>query len=264
MYTLAGWWTQPRGNLSPSKRNQGLWTFSESETWSLQEEPVLGRPISCKKGTGESNASRKSDHPGSPKAEGKQWSHNPHVSPATVHHTEAVFSIVKEIYGREHDDPMDDLDVNMAVWGIFLNATLRAAVHLGQDYEANLRYVKSHLWSSVGLLFRKTGKLISEQKEITGIKDYRFPRSHVDADQLIMWKGSSDHQRQNLRLLRLCALCGKNERWSYCDLEDQNNIVFGKQSLQVYESNRWYANGVRVEHFPRNQQRWASSRRFKV
>ena len=34
------------------------------------------------------------------------------------------------------DDLMDDLDVNMAIRGIFLNATLRAAVHLGQDYEA--------------------------------------------------------------------------------------------------------------------------------
>ena len=40
------------------------------------------------------------------------------------------------IYGREHDDPMDDLDVHMTTWSIFLNATLRAAVHLGQDHEA--------------------------------------------------------------------------------------------------------------------------------
>ena len=59
---------------------------------------------------------------------------------------------------------MDDLDVKMAIWSIFLNATRRAAVHLGQDYEANLRYVKNNLWNSVGLVFHKTGKLISEQK----------------------------------------------------------------------------------------------------
>ena len=79
------------------------------------------------------------------------------MSPATVHHTEAVFSIVREIYGREHDDPMDDLDVNMAIWG-----------------EANLRYVENHLWNSVGLLFNETGKLISEQKEITGVSTLGF------------------------------------------------------------------------------------------
>ena len=42
---------------------------------------------------------------------------------------------------------MDDFGVNMAVWGIFQSTTLRAAVHLGQDYEANLRYVKNNLWN---------------------------------------------------------------------------------------------------------------------
>ena len=75
-----------------------------------------------------------------------EWSHNPHVSPATIHHTEAVFSIIRKIYEREPDDLLDDLDVNMVIWGIFLNTTLQAAVHLGQDYEANSRYVKNRFW----------------------------------------------------------------------------------------------------------------------
>ena len=109
----------------------------ESETWSFQGEAVLARPIACKRATEKPNASSKSDHSGSPKAERKEWSHNLHVSPATVHHTEAVFSIVRGIFGREHDDPKDDLDVDMVIWGIFMNATLRVAVHLGQDCEAN-------------------------------------------------------------------------------------------------------------------------------
>ena len=29
-------------------------------------------------------------------------------------------------------------------------------------------------------------------------------------------------------------------------------MVFGKQPLQGYESNRWFAGGVRVENIPRN------------
>ena len=128
----------------------------------------------------------------------KEWPHNLHVSPATAHHTEAVFSIVKEIYGREHDDPMDALDVNMAIWGIFLNTTLQAAVHLGQDHEANLRFVKNHFWKSVGLLFHETGKLIRDQKEITSeatwmstsllcSKAYRFTnaKTHVFSDSVL-------------------------------------------------------------------------------
>ena len=95
-------------------------------------------------------------------------------SPATIHHTEAVFSIVRRIHGREHDDPVDDLDVNMAIWGIFLNTTLRAGVHLGQDHEANLRYVKNHVWNCVGKLFNEVAKLISEQTEITGENTINF------------------------------------------------------------------------------------------
>ena len=88
--------------------------------------------------------------------------------------TQAVFSTVREIYGREHDDPMNDLDVNMAIWGIFLNATLRAAVHLGQDYEVNLRCAKKNLWNSVRQIFRETGKLISDQNEITCFRTLVF------------------------------------------------------------------------------------------
>ena len=112
------------------------------------------KPVAEKRATGKPYASSKSDCQGRPKAEKTEWSHNLQVSPATIHHAEPVFSIVRRIYGREHDDPMIDLDVIMAIRGIFLN---------GQDYEANLRYVKNNLWNSVGQLFRETGKLISEQ-----------------------------------------------------------------------------------------------------
>ena len=125
---------------------------SEPETGS--EEDVTRKPVAEKRATGKPYASSKSDCQGRPKAEKIEWSHNLQVSPATIHHAEPAFSIVRRIYGREHDDHMIDLDVNMANRGIFLN---------GQDYEANLRYVKNNLWNSVGQLFRETGKLISEQ-----------------------------------------------------------------------------------------------------
>ena len=117
--------------------------LSESETWSLHEEEVTGRPVADKTATMKPCASSTSDHPGSPKAERIEWSHNLHMSPATVHHMEAVFSVVRKIHERGPDDLVDELDVNMAICGIFLNITLQAAVHLGQDYEANLRFVKN-------------------------------------------------------------------------------------------------------------------------
>ena len=83
------------GKSVATKEESGDVDLSESETRSFQEEAVAERPIACEKAPGKSNASSKSDHPGSPKAEGKEWSHNLHVSPATVHHTEAVVSIVR-------------------------------------------------------------------------------------------------------------------------------------------------------------------------
>ena len=87
---------------------------------------------------------------------------------------EAVFSIVRKIHERERDEPMDDLDVNMAIWSTFLNTTLQAAAHLGQDFEANLRFVKNHFWNSVGQLFNEAGKLISQQTEITCVNTIYF------------------------------------------------------------------------------------------
>ena len=134
---------------------------------------MTGTPFAFKTATRKPDASSKSDCQGSPKAEKTEWSHNLRVSPATVHHTEAVFSTVSGIYGREHDDPMNDLDVNMAIWGIFMNATLRAAVHLGQDHEPNLRYVRN-TFGTVWAAIRETGKLISDQKKITGISPIDF------------------------------------------------------------------------------------------
>ena len=130
-----------------TKEESGDVDSSESETGS--EVDVTGRPVAYTTATGTPYASSKSDCQGGPKAERIEWSHKLHVSPATVHHTEAVFSIVRKIYEREPADPMEDLDVNAAIWSIFLNTTPQAAVHLGQDYLANLRFVKNHLWNSV-------------------------------------------------------------------------------------------------------------------
>ena len=236
----------PTGKPGATKEESGGVDLSESETWSYQELAAY------KTATWKPNASSISDHPVSPKAERKEWSHNLHVSPATIHQKEAVFSIVWRIYGREHDDPMDDLDVSMAIWDIFLNTTLRAAVHLGQDHEAYLRNVTNNLWNSVGQLFRKTGKLISQHNESLVLvllisKILRGFRQAYCVNRLFR-----SPTPKRLRLLRPCALCGKNGRRSCCNLEEQNWMVLGKQSLQGYESNGWYADGVRVENIHRN------------
>ena len=96
-----------------------------------------------------------------------------HVSSYSVSHGKCLVDRQK-IFEREPADPMEDLDVNAAIWGIFLNTTLQAVVRLGQDYEVDLRFVKNHLWKSLEQLFNETRRLIRHQTEIIGLKTIDF------------------------------------------------------------------------------------------
>ena len=87
---LGGLTDTATGKPVATKEESGDVDLSESETGCFQEEAVTGRPVACEKATGKPNASSKSDHPVSPKAERTEW---PHMSPATIHHTEAVLEV---------------------------------------------------------------------------------------------------------------------------------------------------------------------------
>ena len=76
-----------------------------------------------------------------------------------------VCSIVRKTYDRGPTDGTDDLNVNEAIWRLFLNTTLQAAVHLGQEYDQNLRSAENHFWSSLKKLFEETEKLIKNQTD---------------------------------------------------------------------------------------------------
>ena len=69
---------------------------------------------------------------------------------------------------------MKDLNVNLAIWWMFMNTTLRAAVHLGKDDDMNSKFVKGSLWKTEGQLFKETVKLISGQTETTGQSQINF------------------------------------------------------------------------------------------
>ena len=78
------------------------------------------------------------------------------MSPATIHHTEAVFSIVRGIYGREHDDPMEDLNVNLAVWGHI--SECHSSSSSSSWTRANLRYMTNDLLEQCGAVFPRNWK----------------------------------------------------------------------------------------------------------
>ena len=98
------------------------------------------------------------------------WDHYLQKSPDTSHYMEAVFSRVRKINGKHAGDPMEDLNVNLAIWRMFMNTTLEAPVHLRKDHETNLHYAKNHIWDSLGQLFGEIKRLICELSEILGPK----------------------------------------------------------------------------------------------
>ena len=75
---------------------------------------------------------------------------------------------MRQRYGRSPTDQMKDLDVNAAIWRIFMSFTRQAAAHLGQDYTENLRSTKNQPLKSLRQFFQVTEKLITDQTEIIG------------------------------------------------------------------------------------------------
>ena len=102
---------------------------------------------------------------------------------------------------------MEDLNVNLAIWGMFMNATLQAAVHLGKDYDTNLHHAKNHIWDSLGQLLGEIKRMICELSEILDPKTPEIVglkrRHYMEIDKLIERKSLSDHHFQSLCLLRL-------------------------------------------------------------
>ena len=135
--------------------------------------------------------------------------------------------MVRTNYRRPSGDPLEDLDVNVAIWGVFTNATLKAAVHLGNDRDVNLRHVKNSFWRSTGQLFGEIEKLISGQTETAGIRLIDSEDFKVGINKLIAQSSLSMCHCQGLCLLRL--LCSAWEKWETILLNPRRNKFNGTQ-----------------------------------
>ena len=62
-------------------------------------------------------------------------------------------SNIRQNLGRQPGDDMPEIVVNAVIWGIFMSATLKAAVQLGQDYQDNLRTTKNTDFDNIKYLF---------------------------------------------------------------------------------------------------------------
>ena len=126
---------------------------------------------------------------------------------------------------------MEDSKVNLAIWGMFMNTTLRPAVHLGKDYDMNLRYVKNHLWKTAGQLFRETEKLITGQTEITGMSLINF---------------------QDLRWASTSLLHSRAYQYSTVEVYvfSDSVLCLGKMGIQWYSDNNYVSELNRIDGQP--------------
>ena len=127
---LGGLKEEQQGNLTHEKEQISEESgHSESEPWYYkpvaQTNETCGKPLAGETAESISSAFQKTQNNKEATSE-----HFFAIWPRTISYTEAVHDMVRKIYGRPPDDPVEDLDVNVAIWEIFMNATLRAAAHL--------------------------------------------------------------------------------------------------------------------------------------
>ena len=201
---------EQQGNLTHEKEQISEETDdSEYDPWYYkpvaQTNKACGKPLAGETAESISSAFQKSQNNKEATME-----HFFAMSPQTISDTEAVYDMLRKIYGRPSDDPMEDLDVNAAIWGVFMNATLKAGSHFRNDHDVNLRHVKNSFWRSAGQpFFGETEKLISGLTETIGI-------SLIDSEDLMWISTSLLHSRAyqcanaKVHVFRLGAVFGEN------------------------------------------------------
>ena len=137
----------------------------------------------------------------------------------------------RQIYGRQPGDPVEDLNVNLAIWRMFMNTTLRATIHLGNDYDTNLRFAKNSLENN-RTASQGNGKADQWSDRNHWHKPDQLPRFNVGIDKLIAQSSLSIFHCQSLRLLRFCTLFGKDGRQSWKNSGRRISMVFSKRLFQ--------------------------------
>ena len=158
--------------------------------------------------------------------------------------------MVREIFGRQPGDPLKDSNVNLAIWWMFMNTTLRAAVHLGKNWH-EVKICKELSLKNNRTAFQRNRKADEWSDRNHWHKPDPFPRFEVGIDKHIAQPSLSKCHCQSIRLLRLCDLLGENGTRSFWVLEEANSLVFRKRLPQRIESNWSTTYGIRVEDFSR-------------
>ena len=209
------------------------------ETWYYKREPVARSNKAWEKPLAHGAISSVDQE--SQKNTEATWDHYLQTSPDTSHYMEAVFSTVRKIYGKQPGDPVEDFNVNLAICGMLMNTTLRAAVHSAEDYDTKLQFVKNYLWKTTRQLFKETEKLISGQTTSTGISLINFQDLRWVSTSLLH---SRAHQYATAKVFVFSdsVLC--------LEKMGDNPVESWKKQIQWYSDNDYFSELNRIDGQP--------------
>ena len=182
----------------------------------------------------------------------EDWSHNLHISTTYVLHMEKIFSIVRQRYGVSPRNQMKNLDMNTAIWDIFMSVTLLAALHLRKDYTENCdlpRMDHRNLWDSYFKWLRGRSRIRPKSQDwqrliVSSLCGERERETILLTDRAVQLATA-----RNLRLFWLSAMSGRYQCWTSQCMGRQDQMIFGNTLSQRFGSDRRGADGVRVENF---------------
>ena len=135
-----------------------------------------------------------------------------------------------------------------------MSSALQASVFMEQNYSDNLQSIKNTEDLTLKQMFEIAEKLTSEQSdEIYGISKVNWEHSSWSIFFGWWWRSHQSLAHKGLRILRFCLVSWNDEReppMKHC-MGTKIGVVQNISRRQKLGHNWWWANGIRVECFPR-------------
>ena len=166
---------------------------------------------------------------------------------------------------RPEGDEMLDVEVSGMILGIFMSATLKAAVHLGQDYEEKSAYNQERRLRAGRSIVRYLAEFEPESQKwnLRDVYD-RMEFKSMDEIDFATWQINQAVESEGTRVLWFRALSQKDPRTSYFDTEvERTNRMFrgfqGLQELNGMDGGPLSSSGISSQ----DTQCWVCSTRVK-
>ena len=152
--------------LRKSGRDRNEISASISHVWQRDDNPFPSTERSGREVNQRSSTGKRRREVENQLTEVKLNHHNLEIP--NTRHIEEVSANVRQKWNRPEDDQMvPDPKVNVLECSLFVSTTMKAAIHLGENYKDNLFIHRNTDFEALKPLFDITQKLILEQKHET-------------------------------------------------------------------------------------------------